>query len=44
MIKWSYSSLKQYKTCPKQYYEIRVAKNFVPVEGDDARYDLGEDW
>ena len=33
MIKWSYSSLKQYKTCPKQYYEIRVAKNFVPVEG-----------
>lgn len=38
MIKWSYSSLKQYKTCPKQYYEIRVAKNFVPVEGDDARY------
>jgi CRISPR/Cas system-associated exonuclease Cas4 (RecB family) len=38
MIKWSYSSLKQYKTCPKQYYEIRVAKNFVPQEGDDARY------
>jgi hypothetical protein len=38
MIKWSYSSLKQYKTCPKQYYEIRVAKNFTPREGDDARY------
>lgn len=38
MIKWSYSSLKQYKTCPKQYYEIRVAKNFQSREGDDARY------
>lgn len=38
MIKWSYSSLKQYKTCPRQYYEIRVAKNFIPREGDDARY------
>ena len=38
MIKWSYSSLKQFKTCPRQYYEIRVAKNFIPKEGDDARY------
>jgi CRISPR/Cas system-associated exonuclease Cas4 (RecB family) len=38
MVKWSYSSLKQYKTCPRQYYEIRVAKNFIPREGDDARY------
>jgi CRISPR/Cas system-associated exonuclease Cas4 (RecB family) len=37
-MKWSYSSLKQFKTCPKQYYEIRVAKNFIPREGDDARY------
>ena len=38
MIKWSYSSLKQYKTCPRQYYELRVAKNFTPREGDDALY------
>lgn len=38
MIKWSFSSLKQYKTCPKQYYELRVAKNYLPREGDDARY------
>ena len=37
-MKWSYSSLKQFKTCPKQYYEIRVAKNFIAREGDDARY------
>lgn len=38
MIKWSYSSLKQYKTCPKQYYELRVAKNYEPRVGDDAMY------
>lgn len=38
MIKWSYSSLKQYKTCPRQYYELRVTKNFQPRVGDDAIY------
>jgi hypothetical protein len=26
---WSFSSLKQYQNCPKQYYELTVAKNFV---------------
>jgi len=26
---WSYSSLKQYQNCPKQYYEIRVLKNYL---------------
>ena len=25
---WSYSRLKQFKTCAKQYYEVKVAKNF----------------
>lgn len=36
---WSYSSLKAFKTCPKQYYEIRVAKNFsFPAETDATRY------
>lgn len=38
MIKWSFSSLKQYKTCPRQYYELRVAKSFTSREGDDALY------
>lgn len=38
MIKWSYSSLKQYKTCPKQYYEIRVAKNFISRDSADSIY------
>jgi len=26
---WSYSSLKEYENCPKKYYEMRVAKNYV---------------
>jgi CRISPR/Cas system-associated exonuclease Cas4 (RecB family) len=29
MIKWSYSGLKDYTNCPRQYYEVKVAKNFV---------------
>lgn len=29
MIKvWSYSSLKKFKTCAKQYYEVKVTRNF----------------
>ena len=26
---WSYSSLKQYENCPKQYYEVKVLQNFI---------------
>lgn len=26
---WSYSSLKDYVTCPKQYQEVKVLKNFT---------------
>lgn len=29
MIKWSYSGLKEYVNCPRQYYEVKVAKNFT---------------
>ena len=28
-IKWSYSALKQYVNCPKQYYHLRVLKDVV---------------
>ena len=28
---WSYSRLKNYRTCPKRYYEIDVAKNYEEV-------------
>ena len=27
-IKWSYSGLKDYANCPKQYHEVKVLKNF----------------
>lgn len=29
MKAWSYSSLKKFKTCPKQYAEVKVFKNFT---------------
>lgn len=35
---WSYSSLKQYQNCPKQYYEIRVAKNYIVKENEAMMY------
>lgn len=28
MKAWSYSSLKKFKTCAKQYYEVKIAKNY----------------
>ena len=28
MIQWSFSSLKDFVNCPKQYYHIKVAKDF----------------
>lgn len=28
MIKWSFSSLKQYANCPRQYHEVKVLQNF----------------
>ena len=29
MIKWSFSSLKDFCNCPKQYQEIKILKNFT---------------
>lgn len=29
MINWSYSSLKEYLNCPKQYYHLKVAKDYT---------------
>lgn len=36
MTPWSYSGLKKFKTCPKQYYEVKVAKNFKEPESTEA--------
>jgi hypothetical protein len=27
-IKWSFSGLKQYINCPKQYHEVKVLRNY----------------
>ena len=35
---WSYSSLKQYQNCPKQYHEIRVLKNYTVKETEAIIY------
>ena len=35
---WSYSSLKQYQNCPKQYQEIRVLKNYIIKETEQMKY------
>jgi len=35
---WSYSSLKQYTNCPKQYHEIRVLKNYTGKENEAMMY------
>lgn len=38
MIKWSFSGLKQFLTCAKQYHEIKVLKNFEVRETEQIRY------
>lgn len=35
---WSYSSLKQYQNCPKQYYEIKVAQNYDIIPSEAMKY------
>ena len=33
---WSYSSLKKYRTCAKQFFEVKVARNFKEPEHTEA--------
>lgn len=28
MVKWSFSGLKDFKNCPKQYHEVKILQNF----------------
>lgn len=37
-VKWSYSSLKDYANCPKQYQEIKVLKRFTKFPTEQMRY------
>lgn len=34
----SYSSLKAFETCPRQYHEMRILKRFPYVETDEQKY------
>ena len=38
MIQWSFSSLKDFANCPKQYYEVKVAQNFVKKATEQMLY------
>lgn len=38
MIKWSFSGLKQFINCPRQYNEVKNLKNYVVEETDQMRY------
>jgi hypothetical protein len=38
MIQWSFSSLKDYINCPKQYYHTKVAKDYVKKATEHMLY------
>lgn len=38
MIKWSFSSLKDFVNCPRQYYEIKVAQNYKKSVSEQMLY------
>ena len=38
MIKWSFSSLKDFMNCPKQYHEVKVKQNFVKKVTEQMLY------
>lgn len=35
-LPWSHSSLEKFKTCPRQFYETKVAKSVVELPGEEA--------
>lgn len=37
-VKWSFSSLKDFINCPKQYYEVKVKRNFVKKVTEQMLY------
>lgn len=38
MIKWSFSGLKQFINCPRQYNEVKIKGNFQTEETEQIRY------
>lgn len=37
-LSWAYTSLTAFETCPRQYHEMRVLKNYPDVMGEAARW------
>jgi CRISPR/Cas system-associated exonuclease Cas4 (RecB family) len=37
-VKWSFSGLKQFVNCPRQYYEVKVQRNFEVRETEQIKY------
>lgn len=37
-VQWTYSSLKKFLTCPRQYFEVKVAKNYKEPQHESALY------
>ena len=37
-VQWSFSSLKDFVNCPKQYYEVKVAQNFIKKVSVQMQY------
>lgn len=38
MIKWSFSSLKDFVNCPKQYYEVKIKQNYTKKVTEQMLY------
>ena len=38
MVKWSFSALKDFVNCPKQYHEIKVLKNYTKKVSEQMLY------
>lgn len=37
-VAWSFSRLTKFETCPRQYYELMVAKNYLEPESEHTKY------
>lgn len=37
-VKWSFSGLKQFTNCPRQYYEVKVQRNYEVRETEQIKY------
>ena len=38
LVPWSFSKLKAFETCPKQFYHMRILKQYPQKETDAMRY------